>query len=349
MPKFEKYLNVSKDPEWANFYVAYGDLKAVLKDSVEKQHFAATLRASRVGSAGDGWGLHGTQNSLEGWNMDISTQSTSAASVDEAFSKVRVRANVGQPPRFPREMRKDDSTPHATHNNLTPSSPVVNPPPPPQHTHTVTGQGSRKGGHFLPQGPGRHCGQAAAPASPHACPGPRRAHARVRARRGGRHGAPPGTTGRQYRHDRVLRRHHPQVARGHHAHYAAAAAAAHAPPPHVGHAQRLAGGVPRHLPPVEPLASFHRVERRGGAQDPQEARPTLAGRRQDHGLLPDHAGLPQPGEPPPPALLPQRRLCHHLQSQGGHRGDAGELPDAARQLRRARPGQAGHRGHDGGL
>lgn len=114
MPKFEKYLNVSKDPEWANFYIGYGQLKEVLKASVERQHFAAaTLRRARSVSAG--WGLQ-TQNIQETWNLDNSAHSTSAASEDETFSKVRTKE--WRPNRADREIQTDSSTKGSTHHPI---------------------------------------------------------------------------------------------------------------------------------------------------------------------------------------------------------------------------------------
>ena len=88
MVRFEKFLNASKELEWEGYYIAYGDLKNVLRDSEYRQKLNATLRAS-----GDfkmpGPSQHGNE---EIWMLENSGQSQAAAAVEDTFSKVRARS-----------------------------------------------------------------------------------------------------------------------------------------------------------------------------------------------------------------------------------------------------------------
>ena len=78
--RFEKYLKASKEPAWASYYIAYGDLKDILKESLERQRAAALLRASNRR-------LRQQSSATDFWNLDASVQ---PPVVDDAFSKVGV-------------------------------------------------------------------------------------------------------------------------------------------------------------------------------------------------------------------------------------------------------------------
>ena len=82
--RFEKYLKASKEPAWANYYIAYGDLKDILKESLERQRAAALLRASNRR-------LRQQSSVTDFLNMDASVQ---PPVVDDAFSKVRLKSQV---------------------------------------------------------------------------------------------------------------------------------------------------------------------------------------------------------------------------------------------------------------
>jgi len=89
MVRFEKFLNASKELEWEGYYIAYGDLKNVLRDTESFQKLQAKMRAS-----GDfkilGQSQHGNTDT---WMLETSGQSLSAAALEDSFSKVITRAN----------------------------------------------------------------------------------------------------------------------------------------------------------------------------------------------------------------------------------------------------------------
>jgi hypothetical protein len=89
MVRFEKFLNASKELEWEGYYIAYGDLKSVLKDSEYKQRLQAKMRASGDFNKMLGQSQHGNEDI---WMLETSGQSLSAAALEDSFSKV-MRAN----------------------------------------------------------------------------------------------------------------------------------------------------------------------------------------------------------------------------------------------------------------
>ena len=89
MVRFEKFLNASKELDWEGYYIAYGDLKNVLRDSEYKQKLQAKMRASGDFNKMLGQSQHGNEDI---WTLETSGQSLSAAALEDSFSKV-VRAN----------------------------------------------------------------------------------------------------------------------------------------------------------------------------------------------------------------------------------------------------------------
>ena len=87
MVRFEKFLNGSRELEWEGYYIAYGDLKNVLKDIEYKQKLLAKMRASDDFNKILGQSQHGNEDN---WTMETSGHSLSAAALEDNFSKVTI-------------------------------------------------------------------------------------------------------------------------------------------------------------------------------------------------------------------------------------------------------------------
>lgn len=83
MVRFEKFLNASKEPEWESYYIAYGELKIVLRDSEYKRKLLTKMRASNDTNL-----LGQSQHSNENiWMLETTGQSMSADALEDTFSK----------------------------------------------------------------------------------------------------------------------------------------------------------------------------------------------------------------------------------------------------------------------
>lgn len=86
MVRFEKFLNASKELEWESYYIAYGELKIVLRDSEYKRKLLTKMRASNDTNL-----LGQSQHSNENiWMLETTGQSMSADALEDTFSKVMV-------------------------------------------------------------------------------------------------------------------------------------------------------------------------------------------------------------------------------------------------------------------
>ncbi len=86
MVRFEKFLNASKELEWEGNYIAYGELKTVLRDSEYKRKLQAKMRASSDFKM-FGQSQHGNEDI---WMLETTGQSLSADALEDSFSKVMV-------------------------------------------------------------------------------------------------------------------------------------------------------------------------------------------------------------------------------------------------------------------
>ncbi|GAB5030516.1 spx domain-containing membrane protein at4g22990-like [Nannochloropsis oceanica] len=83
MVRFEKFLNASKELEWESYYIAYGELKIVLRDSEYKRKLLTKMRASNDTNL-----LGQSQHSNENiWMLETTGQSMSADALEDTFSK----------------------------------------------------------------------------------------------------------------------------------------------------------------------------------------------------------------------------------------------------------------------
>jgi hypothetical protein len=84
MVRFEKFLNASKEPEWESYYIAYGDLKTVLRHEEYKQEARTRLQASK--------GLVLLDHPQHDTEKDMALESriplASTASLEDSFSQV---------------------------------------------------------------------------------------------------------------------------------------------------------------------------------------------------------------------------------------------------------------------